>query len=117
MLQRRRETVAIEATTTSSRKAIRTTFLRLHSATTACTFLPIAINVAPIRHSLLIGMPVFELKRIARGVEQVWWLTRFRGQPIVGAERSVHDAEEPSAVPTEVPAGLREVVRNGRTPE
>jgi hypothetical protein len=31
-------------------------------------------------------------------------LTRFRGHPIVGAERSVHDAEEPSAVPAGVPA-------------
>ena len=30
-------------------------------------------------------------------------LTRFRGHPIVGAERKVHDAEEPSAVPGGVP--------------
>src|SRR6266567_2331897 len=31
-------------------------------------------------------------------------LTRFRGHPMVGAERSIHDAEEPWAVPTGVPA-------------
>jgi transposase-like protein len=31
-------------------------------------------------------------------------LPRFRGHPIIGAERSVHDAEEPSAVPAGVPA-------------
>src|SRR5437899_7980526 len=30
-------------------------------------------------------------------------LTRFGGHPMVGAERSVHDAEEPSAVPGGVP--------------
>src|SRR5882672_6992217 len=30
-------------------------------------------------------------------------LTRFRGHPIVGAERNVHDAEEPSAVPSGIP--------------
>jgi hypothetical protein len=30
-------------------------------------------------------------------------LTQFRGHPIVGAERSVHDAEEPSAVLAGVP--------------
>jgi SAM-dependent methyltransferase len=34
-------------------------------------------------------------------------LTRFRGHPIVGAERKVHDAEEPSAVPAGVPAADR----------
>ena len=34
-------------------------------------------------------------------------LPRFRGQPIVGAERSVHDAEEPSAVPARFPAANR----------
>ena len=31
-------------------------------------------------------------------------LTRFRGHPMVGAEGSVHDAEEPSGVPAGVPA-------------
>jgi putative transposase len=31
-------------------------------------------------------------------------LTRFRGHPIVGAERSIHDAEESSAVHAGVPA-------------
>ena len=31
-------------------------------------------------------------------------LTRFRGHPMVGAERTVHDAEEPPAVPAGVPA-------------
>jgi undecaprenyl-diphosphatase len=31
-------------------------------------------------------------------------LPRFRGHPIIGAERSGHDAEEPSAVPAGVPA-------------
>jgi hypothetical protein len=30
-------------------------------------------------------------------------LTRFRGHPMVGAERSVHDAEDSSALPTGVP--------------
>jgi hypothetical protein len=34
-------------------------------------------------------------------------LTRFRGHPIVGAERKVHDAEEPSAVFAGVPAADR----------
>jgi hypothetical protein len=34
-------------------------------------------------------------------------LTRFRGHPIVGAERKVHDAEEPSAVRAGVPAADR----------
>src|SRR5712691_7925069 len=34
-------------------------------------------------------------------------LTRFRGHPMVGAERSIHDAEEPWAVPTGVPATHR----------
>src|SRR5712692_3113311 len=36
-------------------------------------------------------------------------LTRFRGHPMVGAERSVHDAEEPSAVRAGVPAADRRV--------
>ena len=34
-------------------------------------------------------------------------LPRFRGHPIVGAERSIHDAEEPSAVRARVPAADR----------
>src|SRR5436309_1393387 len=34
-------------------------------------------------------------------------LTRFRGHPIVGAERKVHDAEEPPAVRAGVPAADR----------
>src|SRR6266568_5003575 len=34
-------------------------------------------------------------------------LTRFRGHPMVGVERSIHDAEEPWAVPTGVPATHR----------
>lgn len=33
-------------------------------------------------------------------------LPRFRGHPIAGAERSVHDAEEPSAVPARLPAAM-----------
>jgi hypothetical protein len=36
-------------------------------------------------------------------------LTRFRGHPIVGAERKVHDAEEPSAISAGVPAADRRV--------
>src|SRR5207253_5377139 len=40
------------------------------------------------------------LKTICRGHLE---LTRFGGHPMVGAERSVHDAEEPSAVPGGVP--------------
>jgi len=36
--------------------------------------------------------------------EDVLELTRFRGHPMVGAERSVHDAEKPSAVLARVPA-------------
>ncbi len=34
-------------------------------------------------------------------------LTRFRGHPMVGAERSVHDAEEPSTVPARVSGAAR----------
>src|SRR3989442_13105436 len=41
-------------------------------------------------------------------------LTRFRGHPIVGAEGSVHDAEEPSAVPAGVPAADDRVGRARR---
>ena len=41
--------------------------------------------------------------RAGRGVE----LTRFRGHPRVGAERSVHDAEEPSTVPARVSGAAR----------
>jgi hypothetical protein len=36
---------------------------------------------------------------------------------MVGAERSVHDAEEPSAVPAEFRQRIVELVRKGRTPE
>src|SRR5438552_11911039 len=40
-------------------------------------------------------------------------LTRFRGHPMVGAERSIHDAEEPSAVRAGVPAADRRVGPQG----
>lgn len=43
---------------------------------------------------------VAEAKRQLFGVVGMVDLTRFRGHPIVGAERRVHDAEESSAVPT-----------------
>jgi len=36
---------------------------------------------------------------------------------MVGAERSVHDAEEPSAVRAEFRQRIVELVRRGRTPE
>src|SRR6266545_1447189 len=43
-------------------------------------------------------------------------LTRFRGHPMVGVERSIHDAQEPSAVPTGVPTAHHRT-GEGRTPE
>ncbi len=45
-------------------------------------------------------------------------LTRFRGHPIVGAERKVHDAEEPHPpYSPEFRQRIVELVRKGRTPE
>src|SRR6266849_563418 len=48
-------------------------------------------------------------KQARIGVLMLLELTRFRGHPMVGAERSVHDAEEPSAVRAGVPAADRRV--------
>jgi len=44
------------------------------------------------------------LYRERKSLKSVLELTRFRGHPMVGAERSVHDAEKPSAVLARVPA-------------
>jgi transposase len=44
-------------------------------------------------------------------------LTRFRGHPMVWGERTVHDAQEPSAVPPEFRQRIIDLVRKGRTPE
>jgi len=41
------------------------------------------------------GIPAASAPRVVE-------LPRFRGHPMVGAERSVHDAEEPSAIPARV---------------
>jgi hypothetical protein len=41
---------------------------------------------------------------VGEDAELLLELTRFRGHPRIGGERSVHDAEEPSAVLTGVPA-------------
>ena len=43
-------------------------------------------------------------------------LTRFRGHPMVGVERSLHDAEESSAVPDGVPAAHHRTGAEGTDP-
>ncbi len=47
----------------------------------------------------LLGPP---LAAEAQPAGKVLELPRFRGHPLVGAERRVHDAEEPPAVPARV---------------
>src|SRR5438876_6698388 len=61
----------------------------------------------PLAHLFVQVDVIDELPARQEVALEVLELTRFRGHPMVGAERSIHDAEEPWAVPTGVPATHR----------
>ncbi len=70
---------------------------------------PAEAKEAPMRTLALFAFAALAFSSLAGVIEVLWELdlTRFGGHPMVGAERSVHDAEESSAVSAGVPAADR----------